>query len=59
MNTVREVPTPSGRNGDAAGIVIRDRVEPARRPVITAFIWGGKVRPIPTLPFGRWKASPA
>ena len=24
-------------------------------PRITAFIWGGKVRPQPTLPFGRWK----
>lgn len=24
-------------------------------PRISAFIWGGKVRPQPTLPFGRWK----
>lgn len=35
-----------------AGIVIRDRQEPQRRPAITAFIWGGKVRPTPSLPFG-------
>ncbi len=34
------------------GIVIRDRQEPQRRPAITAFIWGGKVRPTPSLPFG-------
>lgn len=35
------------------GIVIRDRQEPQRRPVISAFIWGGKVRPAPALPYGR------
>lgn len=35
-----------------AGIVIRDRQEPQRRPAITAFIWGGKVRPTPALPYG-------
>ena len=28
---------------------------PPQQPRISAFIWGGKVRPIPTLPFGRWK----
>ncbi len=40
-----------------AGIVIRspEESEP-KSPQITAFIWGGKVRPEPTLPFGRWKA---
>lgn len=42
-----------------AGIVIH-HVEPAEpKPLITAFIWGGKVRPEPTLPFGRWKPSAA
>lgn len=35
-----------------AGIVIRDRQEPQRRPAISAFIWGGKVRPTPALPYG-------
>lgn len=59
MQTIREVPLPSEREDDVAGIVIRDRVEPPRRPVISAFIWGRKVRPIPTLPYGRWKPSPA
>ncbi|MHB1170133.1 MAG: hypothetical protein ACYC28_12715 [Longimicrobiales bacterium] len=39
-----------------AGIVIRDRQEPQRRPAITAFIWGGKVRPTPSLPFGNQAA---
>ncbi len=39
------------------GIVIRDGGEAPTKPVITAFIWGGKVRPVPTLPFGRWKVS--
>lgn len=42
------------------GIVISDGrqvVRPLHRPRITAFIWGGKVRPTPTLPFGRWKGA--
>jgi hypothetical protein len=26
-------------------------------PRIAAFIWGGKVRPTPTLPYGRWKGA--
>ena len=33
----------------------RGRAEP--EPRIAAFIWGGKVRPSPTLPFGRWKGA--
>lgn len=37
------------------GIVILDRWE-ERRPVISAFIWGGKVAPAPALPFGRRSA---
>lgn len=28
-----------------------------RTPRIAAFIWGGKVRPTPTLPYGRWKGA--
>lgn len=41
------------------GIVITrgDTGEHPRRPRISAFIWGGKVRPTPTLPFGRWKGA--
>lgn len=39
------------------GIVIRDGGDALSKPVIAAFIWGGKVRPVPTLPFGRWKVS--
>lgn len=42
-----------------AGIVIRGgEEEEPKSPAITAFIWGGKVRPVPTLPFGRWKPRP-
>lgn len=39
--------------GEPTGIVIRDRQEPQRPPAISAFIWGGKVRPTPALPYGR------
>ena len=42
-----------------AGIVIRATSERESEPVITAFIWGGKVRETPTLPYGRWKPSAA
>jgi hypothetical protein len=39
------------------GIVIHQPglVEP--RPAIVAFIWGGKVRPVPALPYGRRPAA--
>lgn len=40
-----------------AGIVIRGGQMELLRPVIAAFIWGAKVRPTPTLPFGRWKPA--
>lgn len=42
-----------------AGIVIRSGPAAAAKPLITAFIWGGKVRPVPTLPYGRWKPTAA
>jgi hypothetical protein len=59
METSLKVKAPGERTGAAAGIVIRDQMEPIDRPVIAAFIWGGKVRPSPTLPYGRWKQSAA
>ncbi len=52
-----------GRDGTAAvppreGIVItRGGDHPPATPRIQAFIWGGKVRPAPTLPYGRWKGA--
>lgn len=42
-----------GEKEAAPGIVIHDRWEEPRPPAITAFIWGGKVRPVPALPYGR------
>jgi hypothetical protein len=38
------------------GIVIRGGFEPPRRPRVVAFIWGGKVRPVPAIPYGRRSA---
>ncbi|MGH7460786.1 MAG: hypothetical protein ACREMA_07125 [Longimicrobiales bacterium] len=51
----KKVEPGSERNsvGDAPGIVIHDRFEPVIRPAILAFIWGGKVKPVPQLPYGR------
>jgi len=44
------------RRDPLRGIVIaRGDVPTPERPRISAFIWGGKVRPTPTLPYGRWK----
>ena len=45
-----------GANEAAPGIVIHDRWEEQGPPAITAFIWGGKVRPVPALPYGRTAA---
>lgn len=43
-------------SGPLRGIVIaRGEAGVPRQPRISAFIWGGKVRPAPTLPYGRWK----
>lgn len=42
-----------GAHEAAPGIVIHDRWEQPQPPAITAFIWGGKVRPVPMLPYGR------
>ena len=44
---------------EARGIVVLDGARPEPRPQIAAFVWGGKVRPVPTLPFGRWKQTAA
>jgi hypothetical protein len=45
--------------GMPVGIVIRDGEGEVVKPSISAFIWGGKIRPVPTLPFGRWKQTAA
>ncbi len=43
------------------GIVVVDRKAEGtgngNGPRIAAFIWGGKVKPTPTLPYGRWKGA--
>jgi hypothetical protein len=60
----QERPPLEGR-GDARtlhGMVVANgrRAEPLpvdQEPRIAAFIWGGKVRPSPTLPYGRWKGA--
>jgi hypothetical protein len=51
-----EVIALEGRD-DPPGIVIRGTFGPAPRPSISAFIWGGKVRPVPALPYGRRPAA--
>ena len=48
---------------DLPGIVVADgrqggvSAASAAEPRILAFIWGGKVRPSPTLPYGRWRGA--
>lgn len=42
---------------DPPGIVIHGTFGPSPRPAISAFIWGGKVRPVPELPYGKRPAA--
>jgi len=41
--------------GDLPGIVIRRSSESSPAPRISAFVYGRRPEPTPTLPFGRWK----
>lgn len=41
---------------DAVGIVVHNGGGAGgASPRTVAFVWGGKVRPAPSLPYGRWK----
>jgi hypothetical protein len=42
---------------DPPGIEIHGTFGPTPRPANTAIIWGGKVRPVPELPYGRRPAA--
>lgn len=46
---------PRDESREVVGIVVSRGVEEQRRPRAVAFVWGGKVRPAPSLPYGRWK----
>jgi hypothetical protein len=41
--------------GDLPGIVIRTTGDANPTPRISAFVYGRRREPVPTLPFGRWK----
>ena len=56
-NTSLEMSVVLGEPEMIPGIVIHGRFEEPRRPAITAFIWGGKVAPVPMLPYGRQGAA--
>lgn len=54
MNPMRLEEVNSGDDARTPhGIVIHDRRETPQPPAIRAFIWGGKIRPIPEIPYGR------
>jgi len=42
---------------NAIGIVVQDGGPVPAKPRAVAFVWGGKVRPQPSLPYGRWKQN--
>ena len=42
---------------DAVGIVVHAGAHEERRPRAVAFVWGSRVPPAPSLPFGRWKTG--
>lgn len=58
--TGREEATQSASE-DVPGILIADggvgHAAEARRPRISAFIWGEREEVAPTLPFGRWRKA--
>ena len=56
--TVRPGSKPFARNPEAVTLAAAEQQSGnGRPPRIAAFIWGGKVRPAPTLPYGRWKGA--
>lgn len=52
LQTMSEQSLSSEDPRTAHGIIIHDRREEPR-PAVSAFIWGGKVRPTPELPYGK------
>jgi hypothetical protein len=50
-NEIESEATPA----DAVGIVVADGRPEEARPKAVAFVYGGKVRAQPSLPYGRWK----
>lgn len=60
MEQVMQSQAQEHRNGKEElppGIVIHQPGLTQPRPSIFAFIWGGKVRPVPELPYGRRTAA--
>lgn len=55
MNIKGSQPAGAMLEEDAVGIVVQSGARQERRPRAVAFVWGGKVRPTPSLPYGRWK----
>jgi hypothetical protein len=53
MEPYIEATDPAAAGELPPGIVIHDTFGPQPRPAISAFIWGGKTRPVPSLPYGR------
>jgi hypothetical protein len=48
---------PAGPADDAVGIVVQGGAPEQHRPRAVAFVYGGRVRPAPSLPYGRWKGG--
>lgn len=42
---------------DAVGIVVQSGAPGEGQPRAIAFVWGARVVPAPSLPYGRWKAG--
>lgn len=48
---------PQTDDQDVVGIVVHSARLLDGEPRTAAFVWGGEVRPAPSLPFGRWKTG--
>lgn len=48
---------PLDEQSDAVGIVVQSGAPGEGRPRAVAFVWGARVCPAPSLPYGRWKTG--
>jgi hypothetical protein len=49
--------SPQAGPTDPVGIVVSSGASGEERPRAVAFVWGARVSPAPSLPYGRWKVG--
>jgi hypothetical protein len=57
MKIEKGLDSPLAASSDPVGIVVQSGTSGEERPRAVAFVWGARVCPAPSLPYGRWKAG--